>query len=97
MLAATGKWLANSPAPAPEADGNTSQAAGLDDCESSVREGQAGGVAAGQGGAAQGPAVPRHAIQAAQASGWRPNKLTGPGATARTLRADAANPQQVTI
>ena len=91
--------MAKSAAPAPPASGTASPAGGSDDTTLAVWEPaeQTGGAEAGQAAATQGPAVPRHAVQAAQAAGWRPNKLTGPGAAAvRTPPADVANPQQVT-
>ena len=41
-------------------------------------------VEPGLGSSARGPAVPRHAVQAAQAAvGWRPNKPAGPGGSPR--------------
>ena len=96
LLAPTGKWIANSGAPALPVIGITPAAAGPDDDTLFVKEDQAGATEAASAAAVQGPAVPRHAVQPAQAAGWRPNKLTGPGAALRTPCSDAPNPQQVT-
>jgi len=89
--------VANAAAPAPPVSGITSPAGGLHDTTSAEQEPskRAGGAETGQAAVAQGSAVPRHAVQAAQAAGWRPNKLTGPGAPVRTLPAEVANPPQV--